>query len=164
MVRAGNVSGLLVLACIALTGFGNSLAVAAEDEDEPLPEARAAASIRVEYEPEITGVKDSDLRERLEAAAQLFALADHPPATVAGLERRAREDVDRLQATLRSEGYYAAVIDFALDAAPRPVAVRIQVKPGPRYRLRVFAIHYTGAADPEPAHRPTLKDIGKSVV
>jgi translocation and assembly module TamA len=163
MVRTGKVSGFLVLACIALIGFGSLSAVAAEDEDEPSPGTREPASIRIEYEPEITGVKDTDLRERLEAAAQLFALVDRPPATAAGLERRAREDLDRLRTTLRSEGYYAAVVEFALDAAARPVAVRIQVKPGAQYRLGVFTIRYAGAAEPEPAHRPALKDIGVKI-
>lgn len=152
-----------MLACIAWTGFGSLSAVAAEHEDEASPGPRETAPAGIEYEPSITGVKDKDLRERLEAAAQLFALVDHPPATVAGLDRRAREDLDRLQATLRSEGYYAAAAKFALDASARPVAVRIQVEPGARYRLGAFTIRYVGAPEPEPVHRPALKDIGVEI-
>ena len=144
---------------MALVGLGGAPAFCAEDEDVTSTEPATPGPARVVYEPSIDGVDDKDLRERLEAAAHLYALVETPPATVAGLERRAREDLDRLRATLRSEGYYAATVDFALDETARPVAVRIRVRPGERYRLRAFEIRYVGAAAPDPAHQVTLKDI-----
>jgi len=128
-----------------------------------MPPTREKAPARIDYEPSITGVKDSELRDRLKAAAQLYGLVDHPPATVAGLDRRARDDLERLRATLRSEGYYAGTVDFALDADARPVAVRIQVNPGARYRVGAFSVRYVGATEPASAHRPSLAEIGVAI-
>jgi len=152
--------GLLFLACFAVSALHGVLAMAAEDADDMPPEAQVPASSGIEYKPGIDGVKDTDLRERLEAASQLFSLNDHPPATIAGLERRAEEDIARLQATLRSEGYYAATVKPVFDAGKQPVSIRMQVDAGRRYRLDVFEISYAGEALPDLTHRPALKDIG----
>lgn len=159
MIRAEKFAGVLVVACMALARWGATPAIA-DVKGKNAPAAQRPASARIDYEPSIAGVKNKDLRDRLKAAAQLYSLVDHPPATVAGLERRAREDLDRLQATLRSEGYYAARVDFSLDETASPVTVELRVKPGARYRLHAFSIRYTGAAEPEAAHKPTLKEIG----
>jgi len=151
---------LLVLALFVLAVLFDPSAMAAEGEDGAPSDVPAPSSSGVEYKPGIDGVKDADLRDRLKAAAQLFALEDRPPATIAGLERRAQEDIDRLQATLRSEGYYAASVKYTLDSAKQPVSVRVHVEPGRRYRLRAFEIRYSGGAEPEPTLRPRLKEIG----
>ncbi len=112
------------------------------------------------YKTSIEGVDDKDLRTLLEASSQLKTLIKQPPPTVAGIERRAQEDVERLRKTMRSEGYYDGTVSYALDAAETPVAVRLTVAPGPRYTLTEFEIAYSGAANPEPEAQPSLEDLG----
>lgn len=111
------------------------------------------------YESSIDGVDDKDLRSLLEASSQLNTLVKQPPSTVAGIERRAREDVERLRKTMRSEGYYDGTASYSLDAEKTPVAVRLTVAPGPRYKLTEFTISYTGAGSPQPDVQPSLADL-----
>lgn len=111
------------------------------------------------YDSSIDGVDEKDLRQLLEASSQLNTLVKQPPSTVAGIERRAREDVERLRKTLRSEGYYDGTVTYSLDAAKTPVAVRLTVDPGPRYKLTEFTITYTGAKSPGPDVQPSLDDL-----
>ncbi len=127
-------------------------AVSKEQKPEP--------ALVATYEASIEGVDDKDLRDLLEASSQLKTLVKQPPPTVAGIERRAQEDVERLRKTMRSEGYYDGTVSYSLDAAKTPVAVQITVAPGPRYTLTEFEISYAGEATPGPEARPSLKDLG----
>lgn len=127
-------------------------AVSKEKQPEP--------ALVATYESSIDGVDDKDLRSLLEASSQLNTLVKQPPPTVAGIERRAQEDVERLRKTMRSEGYYDGTVSYSLDAGKTPVAVRLTVAPGPRYTLTEFEISYTGAATPGPDAQPSLTDLG----
>jgi translocation and assembly module TamA len=151
---------LVVLALGALIGSGGAVALAEEDEGIFDPPAQETTPARVDYELTITGVEDRELRDLLESASQLRALVKRPPATIAGLERRVRDDLARLQAVMKSEGYYAATLRYEIDSAARPTAVRMNIVPGTRYTIAAFEIGYTGTASPSKGHRPTLQDIG----
>lgn len=109
----------------------------------------AAWAQAVAYSPAIQGVPEDNLRALLKESSRLFALKDDPPATLAGLRRRARSDVARLRKALRSEGFYAAEVDAEVrtaenaedeDDAARAV---LKVETGPVYVLAEAAIAYT---------------------
>lgn len=51
------------------------------------------------------------------------------------LRRRVEKDANLFRTVLRSEGFYAAAVSFAIDQTLDPVAVRFSVKPGPQYLL-----------------------------
>ena len=103
-----------------------------------------SARPRVPYEVELTGVEDGGLLSMLNEASSLVALKDDPPPSVLGLERRAQADRDRLQAALRSAGYYDARLDLRVDADARPAKVTVAVQPGPVYRFKTIAVNTPG--------------------
>jgi len=114
----------------------------------------------VAYRVEISGVEDKPLRNLLESSSQLLTLGDRLPPTLVALERRARGDVDRLQAVLRSEGYYAAEIDYRLERDEKPVRVKLTVKLAERYRLVEYRILYTDAGADAPGLPQDPVDLG----
>ena len=75
---------------------------------------QAGADIGFRYETEFTGIDDKSLQKLLESASQLVSLEGRPPPTLAALERRVRDDLDRMQKVLRSEGYYDAGVEYRL--------------------------------------------------
>ncbi|HEV7367862.1 autotransporter assembly complex family protein [Arenibaculum sp.] len=89
---------------------------------------------------DLTGIDDSELRELIEEASSLFSLADDPPPSLVGLQRRIEADRGRVEAALRSVGYYAGTVDVAVDSAADPIEVRIAVEPGPRYTFGEVAV------------------------
>jgi translocation and assembly module TamA len=119
-----------------------------EEESEP----------GLDYSVEILGVEDPDLKGLLEKSSQLIVLIERPPATLGGVRRRAEGDLERFDATLGSEGYYAATASFQIDedatpetgqdAAPgteddaAPLVVRVSVDPGPAYKLSEVTVLY----------------------
>jgi len=138
---------------------GSDADAAALADTGAVPDAVDVA--KVGYAVHVAGV-DGALHDQLREASRLVTLNQFPPPTVGALRRRARADLDRLMAVLRSEGYYHADIRIAVDAAKKPVDVTFNVTPGPRYKLERFAIAYAGAEDasglPQTAH-----DFGISV-
>lgn len=93
----------------------------------------AAAQIR--YRTEIVGVDAPDLLRVLREASQLVAYEDRPPPGEAALARRAAADLERLDAVMRSEGYYDAVLSHTLDTTADPARVIVSIEPGSRYVL-----------------------------
>lgn len=77
----------------------------------------------------------ADLADLLRRASILATLAEQPPAALSGLERRIDADRQRLDAALRSEGYYDGAVAARLDPSVSPAQVTITVTPGPRYGL-----------------------------
>lgn len=127
-------------------------------ESAPPPVPRVAYVAVVEA-PQASG----DLLDLLRRTSNLAALADQPPETMGGLERRINVDKTRLDAALRSEGYYAASVEASTGAETSPaeteageaaagggnagdaenaktaekakIRVRVVVDPGPLYRF-----------------------------
>jgi translocation and assembly module TamA len=153
---------VLFVAALSLLPAGRALAAAAA---EPVPPDAAAESTAeaVAYKAEILGVEDPALRDLLTASSQLIQLMDRPPETLAGLERRAKSDLERLTRALRSEGYYAAELSHATDPESEPVSVQIEITPGPRYRLADYEVTYEGAAEPAPEIQPGLAELGLTI-
>jgi translocation and assembly module TamA len=84
----------------------------------------------------IEGVQDEDLRERIERAV---GETDKAPQSRFEARRRAREAGEDAIAVLRSEGYYAYVVEADVadaddegNAPPRPL---VRIEPGPRFVL-----------------------------
>ncbi|SDG52451.1 autotransporter secretion outer membrane protein TamA [Limimonas halophila] len=136
--------------CRALLRFAAAIAVATAllpahaaaqggDDGEATPDDGEA----VAYKVDIKGVPEDDLRELLRGASQLVGLKDDPPATEAGLRRRARDDVDRLRTALQSQSFYGAEVAVSIDTAPDPARVTLEVDTGPVYLLAGAEIIYT---------------------
>lgn len=116
-----------------------------------LPVAAGAQS--VPYQAALSGLDGLEFRARLEEASRLLQLRDQPPSSLISLRRRAEGDVERLDEVLRSEGYYAAEVGFAIDEDARPVRVTLNVEPGERFRIEAFNArmdHAAGQSEPEP--------------
>lgn len=101
-----------------------------------------AAAAEIRYRTELVGIDDPALAARLREASQLVALADRPPDTEVVLARRAADDLDRLGAVLRSEGYYDASAAYEIDTEQEPAVVTVRIEPGPRYTLA--AVRFVG--------------------
>ena len=92
-----------------------------------------------------------DLKGLLPQVSQAEQLVKQPPTSELVVRRRALDDVPRLQAALRSQGYYdgqvsADIEDAApsTDGKPQPVTVRFRVEPGPLYRFAERRVELTG--------------------
>ena len=134
-------AALLLAAALSLAPAAHAAA-----DDQPEPDASEATSDgtapAVAYKAEIVGVEDAGLRDLLTASSQLIQLKDRPPETLAGLERRAKSDLERLTRALRSEGYYAAEVSHSTDPDSQPVdrAPRVLERPaGPDLLGRMAA-------------------------
>lgn len=135
----------------------------AADMDAENGPASTAPDTGIAYEARIEGVDEPDLHSILRRTSQLVALAEKPPATLAGLRRRAEDDVQRLVTALRSEGFYAADVDVAVDEAAEPVQVTIDVDPGAVYLLARADIVYTRAPPPKADVPRGLADLDLKV-
>lgn len=91
---------------------------------------------------------DKDLKEALSGSSMLISDKDKPVSGDLGIVVKARDDRDRLIATLYEKARYGGVVTItingtALDALPptptfgrtQPVAVTISVDPGPVFKL-----------------------------
>mgnify|MGYP000468094781 CR=1 FL=1 len=124
------------------------------------PRDAAAAADKVAYETEIKGVPEKRMRTLLRQTSQLVALKEQPPATLAGLRRRANDDRERLRRTLRSEGFYSAELETRIDAETDPVTVTIAIDTGPIYVLSQVNVAYTrDIPERAPAVPRTIRDI-----
>lgn len=89
---------------------------------------------------DVTGIEDSQLKDDVEATAQLVKLKDRPPPSIAALRRRADDDMPRLKQVVEAAGYRAAAVDYAVDEAASPVKVTVKVTPGPLYHLETVTL------------------------
>ncbi len=152
--RADCVAALLFLA-FGFILVGTAPAVSAADTD-PRPEL---GSQREEPdEPERTGVDyrftlvgdlSTELRALFDEVSQLKALRERPPATPAALRGRVADETTRLEAALKSEGYYAATLSTEIDTDSSPAEVTITVEPGPQFTLADYAVVYR-PSEPSP--------------
>lgn len=149
---------LLTASLLALPEGGR-----AQDDSAPNPAATPAEEppgARLPYEVELTGV-DDDLRGTLNDSSTLVELKNDPPPSLIGLERRAESDRTRLQAALRSAGYYDARLDIKVDAARQPARVSVEVEPGPLYHYKsVTVASASGAPLPGGPADPATLGLG----
>ena len=115
------------------------------------------------YRAELTGVDDKPLLGLLESASQLKTLEGQPPPSVVALERRVRNDVDRLQKVLRSEGYYDARVEYRIGADREPVRVFVDIATGDRFLLERYTITYSGSGSDDPGLPQDPDGIGATL-
>ena len=139
---------LVLLACAALP-----LTACHRDRSgqEALPGAPVDRGPPVPYRVVFDGDLPPDLKGLLPQVSQAQQLVKQPPTSELVVRRRALDDVPRLQAALRSQGYYdgqvsADIEDAApsTDGKPQPVTVRFRVEPGPLYRFAERRVELTG--------------------
>jgi translocation and assembly module TamA len=96
-----------------------------------------AAMAAQPYKTEITlkGLDDDKLSEAIDAASQLIALQDKPPASAAGLRRRVDDDLPRLAEIMHAAGYWTPTLSDKIDLAQKPAQVTVTIDPGPLFHL-----------------------------
>jgi translocation and assembly module TamA len=90
----------------------------------------------------ITGVEDRALREAIQRA---MTESKAPPRSRSEARRRAREAGDDAVAVLRSEGYYAYVVEPDVSESDPPRAI-LKITPGPVFVIADPTLAWTGAA------------------
>jgi len=102
------------------------------------------------YKARLTGVDDQSLLNNLQSASQLVTLEARPPPSLVALERRARNDIERLQKVLRSEAYYDSRVEYGIESDSEPVQVFVDIAVGVRYLLKQYSITYSGPGSEYP--------------
>jgi translocation and assembly module TamA len=120
----------------------------------------APGASEVAYEVRIIGVEDDDVLDTLTAVSRLIAQADRPPPTLAALDRRAQDDVPRLQEALASLGYYGAIVNYEINDKVAPARVTLRVESGEPYRLTGYTISGDNAALRDGTIRITDEELG----
>ena len=83
----------------------------------------------------LEGVAEADaIRAGFEERSTLEADEDES-SNAAQIDRRARADAELLAELLRSQGYYDAIVEPAIDASGSQLLVRLAASPGPMYRF-----------------------------
>lgn len=156
-------SALLVSCALLLT------ACAYDDGPEEVVFERSETF--VDYDVELDGVSDDDVRSLIEQSLAVYRQQDRGAQSPAFLRRRAQGDVDTLQKIMRSFGWYAASVEIdveapeASDETPSSnddtlerALVRLTVSEGPRYTLsdHRLTLVETGAGAP-----PIALDLAK---
>jgi translocation and assembly module TamA len=132
-----------------------------ESQSPPAPEQPAPGATDFRYQVAIEGVGDDALRSLLLQVSETQRLIDRPPPSLARLRRRAHDDRPRLLEVLRSEGYYGAQIDVALNTSVQPIKVTFQIDLGSVYRLGSVSIEVD---PPEPGLTvPSPEEIGLKI-
>jgi translocation and assembly module TamA len=132
-----------------------------ELQSPPAPEQPAPGATDFRYQVAIEGVGDDALRSLLLQVSETQRLIDRPPPSLARLRRRAHDDRPRLLEVLRSEGYYGAQIDVALNTSVQPIKVTFQIDLGSVYRLGSVSIEVD---PPEPGLTvPSPEEIGLKI-
>jgi len=122
-----------------------------------------AAAPAVPYEVSISGIEDDSLRNLLEEFSRLVTLKDNPPATLAGLRRRAGEDVERLANVLDSRAFFGADIGYTIDADAEPAEVEVTVAPGEAYELESYRVTDVGPHTLAEPIRVPLANLGLTI-
>ena len=92
------------------------------------------------YEVYFEGVEKTDTLALLKSASRLVNLQSSPPATYAGLKRRAESDIANFVQVLHSLAYYNAKVDITIDNEKNPALVVVHLNIGPVYPLVDYRI------------------------
>ncbi|MEO0393071.1 MAG: autotransporter assembly complex family protein [Pseudomonadota bacterium] len=109
------------------------------------------AALALDYTVAVGALEDSvtlddDITQLIRDAVLLEQLREEGAPSRFVLQRRAKDDVPRVQDVLRSRGYYAGRVEISVSDDPEPVAM-IQVQLGPQYTIGNITIE---GADGEP--------------
>ena len=112
------------------------------------------------YRTGIVGVNDKALLKQLQSASLLMSLEGRPPPSLVALERRIRNDIERLQKVLRSEAYYDSAVEYRVEADKVPAGVVVDITHGARYLLQQYTVTYSGPVTDDPGLSQEPEGIG----
>ena len=129
-------------------------------------------------QPKASGKDADDLEDALKKSSQLLQDKSKPVSGDLGVVIKAREDRERLLATLYEHSYYGGVITISIDGTPidslppnpsfardKPVPVKVEIGPGPLFTLG--KVNLTGDAarlNPATYNLVTGKPAGSLVI
>lgn len=138
----------LLLGCSLLAAGCSSLTAVLGSGDENKQQVVDDPGPATPYEVKLSGIdakKGKRLLAALHETSTAIRLRDRPPSTLAGLDRRAEEDIGRFNTVLRSFGYYDGRVTFAIeetvtgekesDSFSRPMLLEYRIETGPAYLL-----------------------------
>lgn len=99
-----------------------------------MPDAVGVAA-PIQYAAKFEDNVDPHWVQHLTPFSDTLAKEKEGAASLNQLRRRVKKDADLFRTVLRSEGFYAAAVAFAIDQMSYPVAVRFSLNPGPLYLL-----------------------------
>ncbi len=151
---------IAVLAAAGLTALAPSAPAQRTADAEPSAETGATeqpagAQEGVDYRVAYSGTLPDPLQTLIESVSRLEEQRDRLPVTPAALRRRVQDERGRIEAALRSAGYYAFELDVDVEAESRPAQVTIAIQPGPQFTLASYRIDYR-PAPPRPADADDL--------
>lgn len=114
------------------------------------------------YTVDFQGVNDPDILNLLKSISKTVELQENPPATDAGLKRRAEADIPNLIQGLHSLAYYNAHVDVSIKLAKQTSTVNFIIHLGPLYPLASFKIQPSDPQNPSPYpyHEIDLQELG----
>ena len=143
IAAAAALSPVLVAEAYAFKLFGMNIFGKDQSESEQVPDpVRYDASLAVD-------TTDRDLKEALENSSRLISDKDQPVSGDLGIVVKARDDRDRLIATLYEQARYGGIVTITVDGRnidelppnptfnrSKPIPVRVEIDPGPIFRVR----------------------------
>ena len=117
--------------------------------------ASATGAAAAERNAVVGGVEDRALRAEIERA---IGDARTPVDSRLEARRRARDAADNATALLRSEGYYAAMVDPQVAEGDRPTPM-VRITLGPRFTFTAAKIAWSGTAPSPEAQAAALKAL-----
>ena len=135
-------------------------AVAPATLDHAVAAENGSSGPAVKYSVRFEGVK-GPLQDLIASVSRLKTFENKPPPTLAGVRRRARDDVDTIGEVLRSEGYYEGHVRYSIAQDQTPVRVTFTIDTGPEYILSQYDVRYvtgdkTQRLAPEGAEMPMM--------
>ena len=114
----------------------------------------AAAVAEVSYKPVVSGLDDKALTKEVEKTSYLFQFEKKLPLSYDALDRRAKDDVQRLRDVMMAHAYYGADIRYKITKHPLPDAgdkhrsekdsydydVVLTIKTGPVFKMQDYRI------------------------
>ena len=146
----------VLLAILVVVASGLGAGARAERGGDCAAEAGKPAAFRA-YEVDFFGVADPVVERLLKESSQLVALRDRPPATVAGLERRLRDDLPRFDKVLRSEGYYAGGFTYCIERRADILNAAVTVSHGEAYVLASYDLELAGVPGERASDLPVFE-------
>lgn len=165
---------LLLLICMMSAGCATVESFFGDGE-QTTGEIRNDLGRAVEYQVKFTGAgaEQKKLLDTMRRTSSCLRLQNRPPPTIAGIRRRAEEDVDQFEAILHSFGYYDGRVSYRLteetsgrepDAPASKASLEFQIEPGGPYRLSEIEleIHHQDETVQRPINDAELKATGLS--
>lgn len=104
-----------------------------------LPISAFAAPL-CDYQVELLGIDNKELRQALLNRSELIALQERPPASLNALRYRAQNDLPSFLRTLRAYGFYEGDVSFQIEELDGHAVVTLVVSTGPQYTIDCYRI------------------------